>query len=302
MQFTGIIPPVATIFHSDATFDQEGMGRLIDRLIAAGVDGLFFLGSAGEAAHMTDELRREVMGFCVAHTAGRLPLLVGAIGCGTAQVATYAKEAERAGADAVVLINPFYAGLSEEALYRHFAAVAGGLGIPSFLYNLPTATGQSLSVALVKKLALEVPEIIGLKDTIDALSHIRGMIAAVKPERPDFRILCGFDEYLLTTLILGGDGCVPASANFAPELTCGIYQAHCRGDWEQARRLQRILSFVPPLYEMGPPFYAAMKEAIRLSGVDIGTTVLPPAPAADAATCEAVACMMERVRSALADL
>jgi len=271
------------------------MANMIDALITGGVDGLFFLGSAGEVAHMTDALRQETMEFSIAHTNKRLPTLVGAIACSTRETIAYAKAAEKAGADGVVLLNPYYAAMTEEALYKHFATVAESISIPSVLYNLPGTSGQSLSVDLVKKLALNVPSICGLKDTVDTISHIRAVITAIKPERPEFAVFCGFDEYLAVTMLIGGDGCVPASANFAPHLTCGIYKAYQKKDWATIEKLQRMLSHVPPLYSMGPPFYAAMKEAIKISGVDITTDVLRPALPADAATKEAVAAMMKKV-------
>lgn len=295
MKFKGIIPPVASIFEPDESLNKKGMGNMIDALIQGGVNGLFFLGSAGEVAHMTDKLRQETMEHSIAHTNKRLPTLVGAIACGTQETIAYAKAAERAGADGVVLLNPYYANLTEEALYTHFATVAESISIPSVLYNLPGTTGQNLSIDLVKKLALNVPSIVGLKDTVDTISHIRAAITAVKPERPDFAIFCGFDEYLAVTLLIGGDGCVPASANFAPHLTCGIYQAYQKKDWKTIEMLQRVLSNVPPLYSMGPPFYAAMKEAIKISGVDITTDVLKPALPADSQTKGEVLAMMKNI-------
>lgn len=293
--FYGIIPPVATIVNADGSFNKAGMRNMIDADIKGGVHGLFFLGSAGEVMHMTDKLRSEVVEFSIDYTKKRVPVLVGAIACGTKAVIEYAKEAEKFGADGLVLLNPYYSQLSEEALYRHFATIMEHVSIPAFLYNLPSCTGQSLSVPLIKRIAQTIPGIIGLKDTVDTISHIRSVIVEVKAERPDFKVFCGFDEYLLSTLLIGGDGCVPASANFAPHLTCGIYNAFQKGDYATIQKLQKQLSHVPPLYQMGPPFFAAMKEAIKLSGVDITTDVLAPAQMADEATKKSVADMMAKI-------
>lgn len=293
--FYGIIPPVATIVNANGSFNQAGMQNMIDAVIKGGVHGVFFLGSAGEVMHMTDTLRSEVVEFCVGYTKKRVPVLVGAIACGTAAVIEYAKEAERLGADGLVLLNPYYTQLSEGALYRHFASIMEQVSIPAFLYNLPGSTGQSLSIPLIKRIATTIPSIIGLKDTVDTISHIRSVIVDVKAERPEFKVFCGFDEYLLSTLLIGGDGCVPASANFAPHLTCGIYNAFQKGDYATIEKLQKQLSHVPPLYQMGPPFFGAMKEAIKLSGVDITTDVLAPAQMPDIATKAAVAQMMSKI-------
>jgi len=296
VDFHGIIPPVPTIVYANGSFNKTGMQNMIDADITGGVNGLFFLGSAGEVMHMTDKLRSEMLEFSVDYTHKRVPVLAGAIACGTSAVIEYAKEAEKFGADALVLLNPYYANLSEDALYRHFAKIMDKVSIPAFLYNLPSSTGQSLSVELIKRIAVNIPNIIGLKDTVDTISHIRAVIVEIKEERPDFKVFCGFDEYLLSTLMIGGDGCVPASANFAPHLTCGIYEAFQKGDYATIQKLQKQLSYVPPLYQMGPPFFGAMKEAIKLSGVDITTDVLMPALMPDAATKQAIATIMAKIK------
>lgn len=295
INFHGIIPPVPTIVNEDGSFNKTGMQNMIDAVIVGGVHGVFFLGSAGEVMHMTDKLRSEVLEFSINYTNKRVPVLAGAIACGTSAVIEYAQEAERFGADALVLINPYYSQLSEDALYHHFAKIMEKVSIPAFLYNLPSATGQNLSVELIKRIAKTIPNIIGLKDTVDTISHIRSVIVEVKKERPDFKVFCGFDEYLLSTLIIGGDGCVPASANFAPHLTCGIYNAFQEGDYKTIQKLQKLLSYVPPIYQMGPPFFAAMKEAIKLSGVDITTDVLMPSIKADDDIKHKVAVMMKKI-------
>jgi len=155
--------------------------------------------------------------------------------------------------------------------------IAAALELPILLYNFPALTGQPLPVHIIRELALSCPNIVGLKDTVDTLSHIRETIHAVKPHRPDFAIFAGYDEYLLGTLILGGDGCIPASANFAPQLTCGILDAFRKQDFSRAVELQQSLSWIPPLYSMDLPFYNAVKYALQLIGLDIPVHSLPPA-------------------------
>ncbi|MEN3930008.1 dihydrodipicolinate synthase family protein [Microvirga sp. W0021] len=277
----GIIPPVASIVTADGALNPKGMQNMIDALITGGVHGLFFLGSASEVMHMTDKLRQEVLELSVAHTNKRLPVLVGAIGCGTQSVIEYAQAAERAGADGLVLLNPYYSAMPEEALFKHFARIMDKVSIPAVIYNLPMATNQSMSPAFIKRLAMEIPSIIGCKDTVDTFGHLRELLLTIKPERPDFAIFSGFDEYLLDTLLLGGEGCVPASANFAPHLTVGLYEAFQKKDWDSIVKLNRKVGIASKLYTMGPPFYGAMKEAARQAGVDITTDVLAPALPAD---------------------
>lgn len=275
--FSGIIPPVPTLFDKHEQLDRQAMSRLIDHLIASDVDGLFFLGSAGEFAHMSDGLRLEVMQFCIEYVAGRKPVLVGISCPGTQATIEFGRKALEAGTDGVVVINPWYNPLAEEYLFEHFRYIAEQLPLPIVLYNFPALTGQAIPVSCIQRLALACPNIVGLKDTVDTLNHIREVIHAIKPLRPDFAVFSGYDEYLFGTLILGGDGAIPASANFAPELTCGIYQHWCKGELNEAVALQQRLSWLPPLYGLDVPFYNVIKYALQLTGVDVPVNSLRPA-------------------------
>ncbi|HKM97448.1 MAG TPA: dihydrodipicolinate synthase family protein [Buttiauxella sp.] len=276
-RFSGVIPPVPTLFDAQGEFDEAAQAILIEHLISSPVDGLFFLGSAGEFAHMSESQRTQVAEFCVKQVAGRKPVLVGIAYCGTRQTIDAGLHAQRIGASGVVVVNPWYNPLSEANLLHHYKTIAGALELPILLYNFPALTGQSIPVHVIRELAFSCPNIVGLKDTVDTLSHIRETIHAVKAQRPDFAIFAGYDEYLLGTLILGGDGCIPASANFAPHLTCGILDAFRKQDFARAVELQQSLSWIPPLYGMDLPFYNAVKYALQLIGLNIPVHSLPPA-------------------------
>lgn len=276
-RFSGVIPPVPTLFDAHGEFDGTAQALLIEHLLASPINGLFFLGSAGEFAHMSEAQRAQVAEFCVKKVAGRKPVLIGIAHCGTQQTIDAGLHAQKIGASGVVVVNPWYNPLSEANLLRHYKSIASALELPILLYNFPALTGQSIPVNVIRELALNCPNIIGLKDTVDTLSHIRETIHAVKPVRPDFAIFAGYDEYLLGTLILGGDGCIPASANFAPQLTCGILDAWRKQDLPRAIELQQSLSWIPSLYSTDLPFYNAVKYAIKLTGVNIPVHSLAPA-------------------------
>ncbi|MEA9389252.1 dihydrodipicolinate synthase family protein [Acerihabitans sp. TG2] len=276
-RFYGIIPPVPTLFTADERLDETSMARLLDKLIASDVNGLFFLGSAGEFAHMSEALRLQTAEFCVNYVNKRKPVLIGIAHSGTGEAIRFGLHAQEIGADGVVAVNPYYNPLSEHNLYLHYKQLADAVALPILLYNFPALTGQSIPIPVIVRLAQDCPNIVGLKDTVDTLSHIRETLHAVKPIRPDFAVFAGYDEYLFGTLILGGDGCIPASANFAPQLTCGIYQAWLRQDYAQAIKLQQCLSYIPALYNYDLPFYNVVKYAITLTGVDISVNALRPA-------------------------
>jgi 4-hydroxy-tetrahydrodipicolinate synthase len=283
-QIQGVIPPVPTIFDADEQFDPQGMGRLIDRLLASEVDGFLFLGSAGEFATIPHERRKAVAEFCVQRVAGKKPAIVGAASCATREVIELARHAGSVGADAVMVVNPYYAKLSEQRLYRHYRQIAEDSPLPVLLYNFPALTGQDLSIGLVGRLARDCPNIVGIKDTVDCMSHIRNLVFEVKGARPEFMVFTGFDEYMLDTLLIGGDGAIPGTANFAPEIACGIYRAYRERDFRAAQSLLKRLSMLSRMYAIDVPFTGVIKEAIRLTGLDIPTTALSPVFAPDEAT------------------
>ncbi|MBP2641743.1 MAG: dihydrodipicolinate synthase family protein [Firmicutes bacterium] len=275
--FHGIIPPVSTIFTQEGKLDRAGMAKMIDHLINEGVHGLFFLGTGGEFSQMDQSLRLEVAEYCVKYTNGRLPVLVGIGSPGTQETINYGKHAQSIGADGVVVVNPYYVKLTEENLLCHYKKIASEINLPIMLYNFPALTGQDLHPQLVKRLVLECPNIIGIKETVDVIGHIREMIDTIKPIRPDFVVFAGYDECLLSTLIVGGAGSIPASANFAPSLTCGLYKAYQEKDYERLFELQQLISQLSIIYSMDSPFFSVIKEAIKMVGVDISTYSLPPA-------------------------
>lgn len=276
--FKGIIPPVPTILNDQCQLDKQGMGRLIDHLIASGgVNGLFFVGSAGEFSQMSTEMRKEVAEFCVKHVNRRLPVLIGAAHPGTQETIHFARHAKDIGADGVVIVNPYYAILREENIYNYYKTITEAVDIPIIIYNFPALTNQTLSVDLLKKMALDFPNIVGVKDTMDTIRHTRDLINAVKPVRPDFAILAGFDEYILETLIMGGDGGFPSGANYAPQIYGDFYRAFLAKDGVRVLELQKLVTYAPTIFSLEAPFYSVVKEAIKMTGINIPTAVLPPA-------------------------
>jgi 4-hydroxy-tetrahydrodipicolinate synthase len=273
----GVIPPVPTIVDQDGAFDRHGMASLIERVVGTGVNGMLILGSGGEFCHMSMAARKEVAEFAIRQVAGRLPVLIGIGACGTAEVIELGRHAAAVGADAVLAVNPYYAMVSQEALFQHYERISHALELPVLLYNFPGLTGQDLGTDLVKRLAFSCPNIVGIKDTVDTISHTRQILTEVKPVRPDFLVFSGYDEYLLDTLILGGDGGIPATSNYAPDICCGIYRAFLDKDFDKIVLLERRLAKLMPIYALDMPYFGLVKEAIRLTGSDISTAVLPPA-------------------------
>jgi 2-dehydro-3-deoxy-D-pentonate aldolase len=276
LQFHGVIPPVPTILFKDGKLDEKGMGNLIDFLIDENVSGLFFLGSGGEFAQMPSELRKEVAEFTTRYVNGRVPVLIGTGTPSTNETISLSLHAKSIGADGVVVVNPYYYKLTEESLFHHYAEIAENVDLPILLYNYPELTKQDLSAELVLKLAKKYSNIVGIKDTVLAVGHTRELIQVVKSEIPSFAVFCGYDEHLLNTLALGGDGSIPLTATFAPEVSVGIYEAFNQGNYGEAIEQHRKLADLLPLYKLDSPFMNVVKEAIRLRGIEISTDVLAP--------------------------
>ena len=276
-RFMGVIPPVSTIFFPDGTLDKQGMGRNIDYLIGQGVHALFFNGTGGEFSQMSQSLRREVAAFVVGYVSGRLPVLIGTGSCSTAEVIELNDHAKSLGADGVVVINPYYWTLSEAHLFAHYDDIAKATDLPIVLYNFPALTGQDLSPEFVARLVAKHPHIVGIKDTVDSVNHLNFMIEKVKAVSPDFAVLAGFDNYLMHTLTMGGDGIIAAAGNFLPKLQVDVYNAYVTGDHAQAVRLQQQLSITTKLHAIDSPFVNVIKEATKITtGFDFSTYVLPP--------------------------
>ncbi|WP_159566602.1 dihydrodipicolinate synthase family protein [Budvicia diplopodorum] len=275
-KFKGIFPPVPTIVDGSGKLDRVGMGKLIDRVIENGANGMLILGSGGEFCHMSHEMRLEVAEFAMQHVAGRVPVLLGIAAPGTDETIQYGLHAQKIGAAAVLVVNPYYAMLNGEYLYHHYKTIGESLTVPVMLYNFPALTGQDIGLDIITRLAKDVPNIIGIKDTIDNISHTREIINRVHAFRPEFIIFSGYDEYMLDTLILGGHGGIPATFNIAPQVTGGIYKAFVNKDYEKAFELQRTLAKLSSLYALESPFFGVVKEGIKASGLDISTEVIAP--------------------------
>lgn len=275
--FKGVIPPVSTLLNEDYSLDKEGMKKLIDFLIDSKVDGLFFLGSGGEFANMPESFKKEVIDFTTSYVNKRVPVLIGTGTPSTLETISLSKYAKEKGADGVVIINPYYYKLTEDAIYKHYATIAENVDIPIIIYNFPGLTGQSLSTELLLKLAKNHSNIVGIKDTVSEISHLNEIIYKVKSEVPHFSVFCGFDDHFLNTLLLGGDGSIGLTANFAPEIQVGLYKSFNERDLDSAINYHKTISQLVRVYSLDSPFYNLAKDALRLRGFDIHTNVLPPA-------------------------
>jgi 4-hydroxy-tetrahydrodipicolinate synthase len=265
-RFQGVVVPIVTLFRQDGSIDREANARFMDRMIAAGVDALFVLGTTGEIAHLTVEERIEFIQWAAETVRGRVPLLAGVGDTSTAVSCRLAEAGKDAGVDGLVVVGPYFWTLEERHLYHHFRAVAEATNLPALLYNYPRFVGVNLSVELVRRLALDCPNLIGVKETLDNGTHMRQMAIHVKEAKPDFAVFCGHDDLSLFALTAGLDGMVSSTANFAPEVFVELLRHYREGRLREAEAAAAKIGRLVEAYQADPCGAAVVKAALHLRG------------------------------------
>lgn len=260
------ITPAVTPFREDGSIDFESAGKLYDDLIEAGIDGILIGGSIGEFFAQTVEQRAELARFAAGHVAGRAQLIVGTANMISEEIVTLSNTCLDAGADAVMIVPPFYFAFGDDEMYLFFSRMAQAIHGPVYIYNFPDRTGYSISPAVVRRLAEENENIVGIKDTITGMDHTRELIKAVKPVRPDFEIFSGFDDNFAHNVLSGGSGCIGGMSNVAPGLCTGWVKAIRENDLEKSAAYQQKINRCMDIYSIGAPFVPYVKDACRQAG------------------------------------
>lgn len=286
--FKGVISPVITILDQEGKVDYLGMQEHIDHLIDGGLNGLLFLGSMGEFFAFRQEEKKEFISFVIQAVNHRVPVLVGTGGTSVEEVVELTQFAETEGADAAVVISPYYFKLDDTNLYNYYARVAQSTKLPIMIYNFPDRTNVNISPELVLGLAKDFSNIVAIKDTVDCISHTRQLIQVVKSEIENFSVLSGYDEYFVPNLMAGGDGVLCGLTNVVPELFSELYKAYQAGDFSTVVSSQKQISALMRVYDASQPFVAAMKAAVMLSGRKMVPMVKAPGTMLDAPGIEKV--------------
>ena len=191
------------------------------------------------------------------------------------ELSGYAREA---GADAVMVIPPYYFCLDQAGMEAYFHRIAERIQGPLYLYNFPDRTGYSIDPETILRLRRKHPNIVGLKDTVAGMDHTRQVIEQVKPEFPDFEIYSGFDDNFVHNVLAGGDGCIGGLSNVAPGLCRRWAESLRDNDLEAAAKIQRKVDRLMEIYTVGTPFVSYIKKAIALAGLPVPAYASFPFP------------------------
>ncbi len=224
--FTGAAVAIITPMHADGSIDYEEMGRIIDDQIENGTDAIVVCGTTGESPTMTDEEHTACIRYAVKKTAGRVPVIAGTGSNDTRYAVWLSRQAQADGADALLLVTPYYNKTSQAGLIAHYTAIADAVDLPCILYNVPSRTGCNLTAASLAQLAKH-PNINAVKEASGNISQVAEIAAACGEE---LNIYSGNDDQIVPLLALGGKGVISVLSNVAPRYTHDLCAKWFAGD------------------------------------------------------------------------
>jgi 4-hydroxy-tetrahydrodipicolinate synthase len=231
----GILPALVTPFTDDGkTVDEERLRALVSQCIGLGVQGVVPCGTTGEFVNLTMEEKKRVIDIVIDEVDGKVSVVAGTGASGTDQALEMTRYARDAGADAALIVTPFYLKPTNRGIYQHYFTIASEVDLPIILYNIPQCTGVQLSWQMVEDLA-QIPNIVGLKDSSGQLGY---MLAVLEKVRDKINVMCGHDEVVVAALAAGCSGAILASANVIPDVWVQIYNHVKKGELQKARELQ----------------------------------------------------------------
>lgn len=282
-RLAGLVVPMVTPITSAGTLDEQSTRRVVNWLTDAGVDGIFVIGTTGEAASLAQDQRAQLVALTLKEVDGRCRVYAGIGGNCVAESLAAGRKYLARGVDAVVACPPAFFALNDVELIVYYRQLADGLGGPLVLYNMPLTTHISISISAMRVLA-DHPLVIGAKDSENDPDRLGSVIAAFR-DRPDFAVLIGPSALAVQTLRRGADGVVPSSGNLVPHLWRDLV-AHARaGRWSEALALQARVDAVARVYQnrrsLGQSM-AALKAAMAARSL-CGPDTLPPLLTSDEA-------------------
>ena len=258
--FRGSYTALVTPFKNGAV-DEKAFRDLVDWQIAEGTSGLVPVGTTGESPTLSHDEHKQVVEWCIDQARGRVPVIAGAGSNSTKEAVELARHAEKAGANAVLVVTPYYNKPTQEGMYQHFKAVNDAIGIPIIIYNIPPRSVVDMSVDTMSRL-YELKNIAGVKDATANLARVSQQRHAMGP---DFIQLSGEDMTALAYMAAGGHGCISVVANVAPKPCADLMTAVFKGDYAEALKIQdRLVPLHDAIFK--EPGLAGAKHGLKLLG------------------------------------
>ena len=266
----GIFTPNIVPLDANSEINEAETRRYVDWLIERGVHGLYPNGSTGEFTRFTAEERRRIIEIIADQNQGRVPILAGAAEANTRETIRACEHYHDLGVAAVAIVSPFYYKLSPRGVYAYFKEIADNSPIDVTLYNIPMFASP-IDVPTVARLAEECERVVAIKDSSGDLPHMMRMISQVRPLRPDFAFLTGWDAALMPMLLLGCDGGTNATSGVVPEITRKLYDLTLGGQLDEARDLQYKLLHLFDAMILSSEFPEGFRAALQIRGIQTGS-------------------------------
>lgn len=269
--FTGSGVAIITPFHEDGSINYDQLKKLVDYHCENGTDSIVICGTTGESATMTEEEHLECIKRTIDFTAGRIPVIAGTGSNCTATAVELSREAEKAGADGLLVVTPYYNKATQKGLIEHYKAIAREADAPIIMYSVASRTGCNIEPATVAALVKEVDNIVGVKEASGNISQVAKIMQLTQG---DIDLYSGNDDQIVPILALGGKGVISVLSNVAPRETHEICAKFFAGDIEGSRELQlKAIPLINALFSEVNPI--PVKKAVSLMGMEVGGLRMP---------------------------
>lgn len=272
--FTGAGVALITPMNADGSVNYEKLREMVEFQIENQTDAIIVCGTTGEASTLTNEEHLECIRFCCEVTKKRIPVIAGTGSNCTASAAYLSKEAEKAGADALLLVTPYYNKCTQNGLMAHFKQIASAVDVPILLYNIPGRTGVKIAPETVVALCRDVDNIVGVKDATGDISEVASVLSLAKKEGIEVDLYSGNDDQIVPVLSLGGKGVISVLSNVIPRETHEMTAFYFDGDVKKSMELQlKYFDLIGALFcEVNP---IPVKKAMNLMGMEVGPLRAP---------------------------
>jgi 4-hydroxy-tetrahydrodipicolinate synthase len=257
--------------HQDGSVNYEKLAELLEEQIAGGTDAIIICGTTGESSTLTHEEHLDVIRYAIQKVAGRIPVIAGT-GSNCTETALYlSQEAEKAGADGLLLVTPYYNKATQNGLKAHYTQIAQSVSLPIILYNVPSRTGCNIQPETAVYLAKNVPNIVGIKEASGNISQVAKLMSLADG---CIDLYSGNDDQIVPIMALGGCGVISVLSNVAPRQTHEIVASYLEGDVQRSCRLQlEAIDLIDALFcEVNP---IPVKKALNLQGKEVGPLRMP---------------------------